>query len=139
MSKDESNETQADETPQEVVKWQEGDQTHGPKGFDVRGLPGCIRVKACRELGGIEVAIFETEIAFPHRAERDRDEKWTVKVIGMGDNGPMLGTSTRAKAMAAARHPSEWSKKCAKLVEKLAKEKAAAAEKKADDTEVPAE
>lgn len=129
MSK-ENNEVVEEQTP--VAKWQEGDQTHGARGKDVKGLEGCIRVKGCRELGGVEVAIFETDVAFPHRSAK---EKWTVKVIGMGDNGPMFGTKTRKEAMTAARHPSVWSAKCKKLAEKLAEEKAAKAEKPAESEE----
>lgn len=121
----------------EVKKWVEGDQTHGARGIDVRGLEGCIRVKKCREIGNIEVAIFETAVAFPHRA---KDEQWTVKVIGLGDNGPMFGTKTRKEAMAMARHPSVWSKKCANIVQKIAEEKAQKeAEKEAKANETPAE
>lgn len=122
----EKTEEIVEETVQEIAKWQEGDQTHGARGVDVRGLEGCIRVKGCRELGGVEVAIFETDVAFPHRSAK---EKWTVKVVGMGDNGPMFGTKTRKEAMTAARHPSVWSAKCKKLAEKLAEEKASKAEK----------
>jgi len=122
------NQEEITETKQ-VKKWQEGDQTHGARGVDVHGLEGCIRVKKCRALGGVEVAIFETAVAFPHRAG---NEKWTVKVVGMGDNGPMFGANTRADAMTAARHPYQWSKKCANLVEKLAEEKAKQAEKSAE-------
>lgn len=125
-----------EEEKQEVEKWVEGDQTHGARGRDIRGLDGCIRVKKCRALGGIEVAIFETAVAFPHRA---KNEKWTVKVIGMGDAGPMFGTKTRAEAMQAARHPYEWSKKCANLVEKIAEEKAAKAAPAEVEDEVAAE
>ena len=126
----ENNEVVEEQTP--VKKWAEGDQTHGARGVDVKGLEGCIRVKGCRELGGVEVAIFETDVAFPHRSGK---EKWTVKVIGMGDNGPMFGTKTRKEAMTAARHPSVWSAKCKKLAEKLAEEKAAKAEKPAESEE----
>tara|TARA_Y100001938_G_C7901784_1_gene335052 strand:- start:229 stop:639 length:411 start_codon:yes stop_codon:yes gene_type:complete len=113
------------ETTSEVAKWSEGDQTHGARGVDVKGLEGCIRVKGCRELGGIDVAIFETAVAFPNRAGK---EKWTVKVIGMGDNGPMHGTKTRKEAMKAARYPSVWSKKCANVAQKVREAKEAKVE-----------
>ena len=133
MSIDKTDETQ--DTP-EVVKWKEGDKMNGPKGFDVRGLPGCIAIHGVRELGMIEIAIFETDVAFPHRAERNRDEQWTVKVIGMGENGPMSGYKTRSQAVKASFLPSGWSKKCAKLAEKLRKdkEKAAAEKQKAAES-----
>jgi len=128
----ETNEDTQEETQVETTKWAEGDQTHGARGFNVKGLEGCIRVKGCRELGGIEVAIFETDVAFPHRSAKG---KWTVKVVGLGDNGPMFNTKTRKEAMAAARYPSVWSPKCAKIVEKIAQAKVDAEEAKAQATE----
>ena len=137
-----SEESNEETTEIEVVKWVEGDQTHGARGKDIKGLKGCIRVKGCRKLGGIEVAIFETAVAFPNRAQRNRDEKWTVKVIGMGaiDKVPTEAAKTRAEAMRMARHPDEWSPKCAKLVEKLAKAKSEAkAEKETAEPEAKAE
>lgn len=114
-------------------KWAEGDRTHGGRGFDVRGLAGCIRVKSCRELGGVDVAIFETAVAFPNRASDTN--LWTVKVIGMGQSGPMLDTKTRAQAMAAARHPSTWSKKCADVAAKVRETKEAKVAQKTSDEE----
>jgi hypothetical protein len=137
MNNEENEDTQ--ETT-EITLWQEGDQTHGARGVNVKGLNGCIRVKGCRELGGIEVAIFETDVAYPHRSAKG---KWTVKVVGLGDNGPMFNTKTRKEAMKAARYPSVWSPKCAKIVEKIAQAKVDAEEAKAqaaeDNAEVVAE
>ena len=92
------SEKEANDETQEVVKWVEGDQTHGARGIDVKGLEGCIRVKGCRELGGIEVGIFETDVAFPNRAGKG---KWTVYVLGMGPSGPKTETKTRKEAMKA--------------------------------------
>ena len=131
MSSDTENVEETDVKP--VTKWVEGDQTHGGRGKDIKGLSGCIREKGCRELGGLMVAIFETAVAFPKRASDD--ERWTVVITGMGKNGPKFGTKTRKQAMEAARRPSAWSPKAAKLVEKIAAEKAEAEEKKAEKPE----
>ena len=142
MSKDKSaeNSDSEDETPEEqvnfrdnVANWVEGDSTHGGRGRNIVGKEGCIREKGCRELGGVKVAIFDTEVAFPKRLSDN--EKWTVVITGLGANGPKHGTKTRAEAMKAARYPSVWSKKCATIAKKVVDEKAA----KEKVAEAPAE
>ena len=132
------SEKEANDETQEVVKWVEGDQTHGARGIDVKGLEGCIRVKGCRELGGIEVGIFETDVAFPNRAGKG---KWTVYVLGMGPSGPKTETKTRKEAMKAARYPSVWSKKCATVAQKVREAKEAKVDEKVESeaTDVEAE
>ena len=131
MSKDKSaeqdseDETQAEEQVDfrdNVPNWVEGDTTHGGRGRNIVGKVGCIREKGCRELGGVKVAIFETAVAFPKRLSDN--EKWTVVITGLGENGPRTGTKTRAEAMKAARYPSTWSKKCATIAKKVADAKA---------------
>ena len=129
---DENSEAE-DATPKPV--WEEGGLTHGHSSFNLFTIPGLIREKGCREVGGLMVRIYRTENAAEPICNRaSADEKYTVVLTGTHEAAQedldvarlqKYGTKSRSLAMQAARHPSTWSKKAQTIVAKMAAEKEA--------------